>query len=465
MQKVTKLFSAFVLVFIFFFLAAPNQSFASDNDQIGDTCTITINGVSAALDGDNAPSAPASNSDGRNATWKVEVALGQVAQQRLAECIGVARLAVAVNAPMTWSWRNTTLSTTNNSLLGAITIPLSATKVNNSDWKLDVELSDNAGACQKGEPLCRRSYIIFDGTQIENQTQSCEKELDKFKTTISNLPNQIPLNQEHLFTVNDIEDIRTSCSVVKLDYNIVHTNTMDTLESRTLGISNIDISYTPKYIGQHTLNFELYTNGECVWLDCFTRVQARFTKNFCVANSGQTCTPDPENTPESSNLQSSPFSLCEQIPLITDEQISRARSKMRAQLTDRQARLLQERTQCCKCAGATGLDDKGNCLGPDLTAEGAGIYTSLGCIPSTADGIVQSVVRIGIGISGGVALLMLLAGSFMLSTSQGEPKRAGEAKEMITSAVTGLLFIIFSVAILQFIGISLLRIPGFGAAP
>jgi hypothetical protein len=91
-----------------------------------------------------------------------------------------------------------------------------------------------------------------------------------------------------------------------------------------------------------------------------------------------------------------------------------------------------------------------------------GIYTAVGCIPSTSEGIVAQLVKIGLGIAGGTALLMILAGSFMLSTSQGEPKRAGEAKELITSAVMGLLFIIFSVTILQFIGVTILRIPGFG---
>ena len=37
-----------------------------------------------------------------------------------------------------------------------------------------------------------------------------------------------------------------------------------------------------------------------------------------------------------------------------------------------------------------------------------------------------------------------------------------EAKEMITSAIVGSLFIIFSITILQFIGVSILHIPGFG---
>jgi hypothetical protein len=90
------------------------------------------------------------------------------------------------------------------------------------------------------------------------------------------------------------------------------------------------------------------------------------------------------------------------------------------------------------------------------------IWTAVGCIPANATAIVQSIVKVGLGIAGGVALLMILAAGFMFSTSQGDPKRTGEARELITSAVIGLLFIIFSITILQFIGVTIFRIPGFG---
>jgi len=65
-------------------------------------------------------------------------------------------------------------------------------------------------------------------------------------------------------------------------------------------------------------------------------------------------------------------------------------------------------------------------------------------------------------ISGAIVLIMILAGAFMLSTSQGDPKKTQDAKELISSAIIGLLFIIFSITILQFVGVSILRIPGFG---
>lgn len=94
--------------------------------------------------------------------------------------------------------------------------------------------------------------------------------------------------------------------------------------------------------------------------------------------------------------------------------------------------------------------------------EGGGIWTAVGCIPQTPEAIVKTLIEIGLIMSGAVVLIMILAGAFMLSTSQGDPKKTQDAKELISSAIIGLLFIIFSITILQFVGVSILRIPGFG---
>jgi hypothetical protein len=92
-----------------------------------------------------------------------------------------------------------------------------------------------------------------------------------------------------------------------------------------------------------------------------------------------------------------------------------------------------------------------------------GIWTAIGCIDtSSTEGIVGKLMTVGISIAGGIALLMILASAFLFATSEGEPKRTSEAKEILTSAIIGLIFIIFSVTILQFIGVNILKIPGFG---
>jgi hypothetical protein len=91
-----------------------------------------------------------------------------------------------------------------------------------------------------------------------------------------------------------------------------------------------------------------------------------------------------------------------------------------------------------------------------------GVWTAVGCIPSKPESIIQTIITIGLAVGGGVVLVMILVGSFMLSVSQGDPNKTKEAREIITSAIIGLLFVIFSVTILQFIGVSILHIPGFG---
>jgi hypothetical protein len=90
------------------------------------------------------------------------------------------------------------------------------------------------------------------------------------------------------------------------------------------------------------------------------------------------------------------------------------------------------------------------------------VWTALGCISSKPEDIVRIVEIAGLGLAGSVVLIMIIVGAFKLSVSQGDPNKTKEAKDTITSAIIGLLFVIFSVTILQFIGVSVLHIPGFG---
>ncbi len=108
---------------------------------------------------------------------------------------------------------------------------------------------------------------------------------------------------------------------------------------------------------------------------------------------------------------------------------------------------------CKKCTlekTKGGIHDKG------------GAWTALGCIP-TGDfyGFTAWFLKIIFGIAGGVAFLLVIFGGFRIITSAGDPKGVQAAKETITSALIGLLFIIFSVFLLELIGVKILGIPGF----
>ncbi len=107
-----------------------------------------------------------------------------------------------------------------------------------------------------------------------------------------------------------------------------------------------------------------------------------------------------------------------------------------------------------------------NCMtGSTSSSKEPGVWTAIGCIGRDPESITESLIRLGIGMGGGLCLITCLAGGFLLTTSEGNPKKVEEAKDMITGAIIGLLFVLFSVIILQFIGVTIFHIPGFGEPP
>lgn len=92
------------------------------------------------------------------------------------------------------------------------------------------------------------------------------------------------------------------------------------------------------------------------------------------------------------------------------------------------------------------------------------VYTAVGCIRTGGQGLTEDLVRLLMGISGGISLLSILAGAFLYTTSQGDSSKLKEAKTLITAAISGLFFIIFSIFLLQFFGVTILRLPGLGGS-
>lgn len=162
---------------------------------------------------------------------------------------------------------------------------------------------------------------------------------------------------------------------------------------------------------------------------CTSSGVALHIANSCT-EADKKATPTP--TPSSSNA---PFSLCGQVAKVDQE-------------------------ACLKCYYGNTSSVPTEDSVPESSTK---LWTAFGCVSvGTPQSIVADILRIGMAMAGGFVLLNILFGAFMLSTSSGDPKRVQEAQEMISSAVIGLLFVIFSVIILQFIGVSILRIPGFG---
>jgi len=102
-------------------------------------------------------------------------------------------------------------------------------------------------------------------------------------------------------------------------------------------------------------------------------------------------------------------------------------------------------------------------VGPCVScANSGGYYSGFGCIPlNLSEFISRYILGTGIGLAGGIAMLCIMYSAFRMQTSQGNPEAIKKAQENLTSCITGLILIIFSVLILRIIAGDILRIPGF----
>jgi 3-phosphoglycerate kinase len=95
----------------------------------------------------------------------------------------------------------------------------------------------------------------------------------------------------------------------------------------------------------------------------------------------------------------------------------------------------------------------------DALAGGKGVDTAIGCIPiENITALTTFVMRWLLGIGGGIAFLMILFAGFQIMTSSGDPKKLSSGQELLTSAVSGLILVIFSIFILRLIGVNILGI-------
>ncbi len=91
----------------------------------------------------------------------------------------------------------------------------------------------------------------------------------------------------------------------------------------------------------------------------------------------------------------------------------------------------------------------------------AEVKTGILDIDTRPEKFVGSIMGLILGLSGGIAVLLIIVSGYRLMASQGNPEKVQGAKESLTSAIVGLLFIIFALVILQVIGVDILQLPGF----
>lgn len=89
-----------------------------------------------------------------------------------------------------------------------------------------------------------------------------------------------------------------------------------------------------------------------------------------------------------------------------------------------------------------------------------GIWIAIGCVDPSPVGILTRIVQTGIGVMGGVALVQLIYAGIMYQS--GVQERIAKARQSVMSTLIGLAVLVFSILILQVIGVNVLDITSAG---
>lgn len=123
---------------------------------------------------------------------------------------------------------------------------------------------------------------------------------------------------------------------------------------------------------------------------------------------------------------------------------------------------------CGYCGGTIKPSDYDRCTtclyvdptNPTTPKEGVS-WTVLGCIPTDPANFTQKILQVVTSIIGGGMFLVFLFGGFKLLTSAGDPQQLATGRRLVTSSIVALLLILFSLVILRFVGVTILKLPGF----
>ncbi len=90
------------------------------------------------------------------------------------------------------------------------------------------------------------------------------------------------------------------------------------------------------------------------------------------------------------------------------------------------------------------------------------VRTAFGMVSTGATDFTRWALGFVLSIGGGIIFIIILVAGYKLMTSQGDPDKVKNAREQLTAAIVGFIFIIFSLVILELITRDILGLPGFG---
>lgn len=102
--------------------------------------------------------------------------------------------------------------------------------------------------------------------------------------------------------------------------------------------------------------------------------------------------------------------------------------------------------------------------GGSVRCGSGGIDTAIGCLNvlSSPEDFLGQLLGWGVGVGSGIAFILIVYAGFMIMTSAGNPERLKAGQELLTSAISGLILLIFSIFALRFIGMDILGLCRFG---
>ncbi len=89
------------------------------------------------------------------------------------------------------------------------------------------------------------------------------------------------------------------------------------------------------------------------------------------------------------------------------------------------------------------------------------INTAVGQIDVTPQGFINSIFRFVLLVAAFGGIVIIVYAGYIFMISRGDKEKLSAARDTLTSAIVGLLFIVLSIVILEIIGVDILRIPGF----
>lgn len=111
---------------------------------------------------------------------------------------------------------------------------------------------------------------------------------------------------------------------------------------------------------------------------------------------------------------------------------------------------LEKQEKCCECMCGS------SCASSNKTATTNNIWTEIGCINTSQEGLVIAVMRVFFGVVTGLAVLRFIQAGMMLNTDDMEQIK--EAKNIATQAVVALIVGGTIPLVLNFIGVDILGI-------